>query len=72
MGERASALKAGQTGLLRVGAPTQVIENFLAPFVTRYQRRHPGIDIHLFEAAAGRLQTHLDRGDVHVGSNRVT
>jgi DNA-binding transcriptional LysR family regulator len=67
LGERAHALKAGQTGILRVGAPTQVIENFLAPFVMHYQRRHPGIEIHLLEAAADRLQTHLDRGDVHVG-----
>jgi DNA-binding transcriptional LysR family regulator len=67
LGERARALKAGHVGTLRVGAPTQVIENFLAPFVMQYQRRHPGIEVHLQEAAAARLQTHLDRGDVHLG-----
>ena len=67
LGERARALKAGHVGTLRVGAPTQVIENFLAPFVTQYQRRHSGIEVHLQEAAAARLQTHLDRGDVHLG-----
>jgi len=67
LGERARALKAGQTGTLRVGAPTQVIENFLAAFVTRYQRQNPGIEIHLLEAAAARLQSHLDRGDVQLG-----
>src|SRR5215475_9199412 len=65
--ERARALKAGQTGTLRVGAPTQVIENLLAPFVTRYQSRHPGVEVHLLEAAATRLQIHVDRGDVHLG-----
>jgi DNA-binding transcriptional LysR family regulator len=67
LGERARALKAGHTGTLRVGAPTQVIENLLAAFVMQYQRRHPGIEVHLLEAAAARLQTHLDRGDVHIG-----
>ena len=67
LGERARALKAGQVGTLRVGAPTQVIENLLAPFVPQYQRRHPGIEVQLLEAAAARLQTHLDRGDVHIG-----
>jgi len=43
LGERARALKMGDAGALRVGAPTQVIENLLAPFVMGYQRRHPGV-----------------------------
>src|SRR5215475_6866498 len=67
IGERARALKSGQVGTLRVGAPTQVIENLLAPFVPQYQRHHPGIEVQLLEAAAARLQAHLDRGDVHIG-----
>lgn len=67
LGERARALKGGETGTVRVGAPTQVIENLLAPFVTRYQQRHPGVEVHLVEAAATRLQSHVDRGDVHLG-----
>jgi DNA-binding transcriptional LysR family regulator len=67
LSERARALRSGQTGTLRVGAPTQVIENFLAAFVTRYQRQNPEIDVHLLEAAAASLQSHLDRGDVHLG-----
>src|SRR6202163_1212882 len=32
LGERANALKGGQTGVLRVGAPPHVIETVLAPF----------------------------------------
>lgn len=66
-GDRARALKAGQVGTLRIGAPTQVIENVLAPFVPLYQARHPGIEVVLLEAAAGRLQGYLDRGDAHLG-----
>ena len=43
LGERARALKTGQTGVLRVGATPQVIENLLADFLTYYRRRHPYI-----------------------------
>ena len=67
LSERARALKGGHVGTLHIGAPTQVIENLLAPFVTKYQRRYPGVDVRLLEAAADRLQGHLDRGDVQLG-----
>jgi DNA-binding transcriptional LysR family regulator len=35
LGERARMLKAGDTGILRIGATPQVIENLLAQFLTR-------------------------------------
>ena len=66
-GERALSLKGGHAGTLRVGAPTQVIENLLAPFVPGFQNRYPGVEVHLLEAAATRLQRHVDRGDVQLG-----
>ena len=65
--ERARALRDGSVGTLHVGAPTQVIENLLAPFVKGYQRRYPGINVRLLEAAAHQLQSHLDRGEVQLG-----
>ena len=34
LGERARMLKAGDTGILRIGATPQVIENLLAQFLT--------------------------------------
>jgi LysR family cyn operon transcriptional activator len=66
LGERARTLKAGQTGLLRIGAPPQVHEALFAPFVRQYRRRHPGVDIHLVEDASGSLPARLERGDVHL------
>src|SRR3979409_1302099 len=36
LGERARSLKTGETGILRVGATPQVIENLLAGFLTQY------------------------------------
>src|SRR5712675_3593356 len=47
LGERARSLKTGETGILRVGATPQVIENLLADFLTHYKRRHPRVEVHL-------------------------
>src|SRR5262249_57857206 len=66
LGERARALKKGQTGLLRIGATPQVIESLLADFLVRYRRAHPGIEIHLVEDGGARLPSRLARGDVHL------
>ena len=45
IGERARALKSGQTGVLRVGAMPQLIESMMVPFLKQYRRRHPGVEI---------------------------
>src|SRR5882672_5033421 len=66
LGERARELKSGETGILRVAATPQVIENLLADFLTRYRRRHPGVEVHLVEEGGVRLPSRLERGDVHL------
>src|SRR4029077_16405835 len=66
VGERARLLKAGETGILRVGATPQVIENLLAKFLDRYRPRHPGVEVHLVEDGGVRLHGRLERGDVHL------
>lgn len=66
LGERARALKAGASGILRIGATPQVIENLLAKFVAGHKRRHPGIEIQLVEEGGHHMAERLARGDVHV------
>lgn len=66
LGERARALRGGQSGVLRVGATPQNIENLLATFLTRFRRRHPGVEIQLVEDGGVRLPTRLERGEVHL------
>jgi LysR family transcriptional regulator, cyn operon transcriptional activator len=51
---------------LRVGATPQVIENLLADFLSRYRKRHPGVEIHLVEDGGSRLPLRLERGDIDV------
>jgi LysR family cyn operon transcriptional activator len=71
LGERARALKSGQTGVLRVGATPQAMETVLARFLPRYRRRHRGVDVHLIEDGGARLPTRLERGDVNLALIRA-
>jgi DNA-binding transcriptional LysR family regulator len=66
LGERARELKSGETGILRVAATPQVIENLLAPFLVRYRSRHPGVEVHFVEDGGARLLGRLERGEVHL------
>jgi LysR family transcriptional regulator, cyn operon transcriptional activator len=66
LGERASALKSGQVGVLRVGATPQAIETLLAEFLPRYRNRHTGVEVHLVEDGGARLPARLERGDIDV------
>lgn len=66
LGERARALKSGATGILRVGATPQVIENLLAKFIAGHRRRHPGIEVHLVEDGGEMMAERLARGDVQL------
>src|SRR5262245_5207482 len=66
LGERARALKAGQTGVLRVGTTPQAIESLLVGFLAGYQARHPGVEVHLAEDGGAQLPARLERGEVHV------
>jgi DNA-binding transcriptional LysR family regulator len=64
LGERASALKRGDIGVLRLGATPQVIETLLAGLLPAYGKRHSGVEVHLVEDGGARLPTRLERGDV--------
>lgn len=65
-GERARALKGGETGILRVGATPQTLESFLTNFLARYRRSHPGVEIHLTEDGGPPLLGRLERGELHL------
>jgi len=64
--DRAGALKGGLTGTLRVGGSPQHIETVLAPFVTRFRRKHPGIEVHFVEDGGARISDRLAQGDVQI------
>jgi DNA-binding transcriptional LysR family regulator len=66
LGDQAKALKRGQAGILRVGATPMALESTLSAFLGRYQRRHPGVELHFVEDGGLRLPSRLENGDVHL------
>jgi LysR family transcriptional regulator, cyn operon transcriptional activator len=65
--ERASALKKGDTGILRVGATPMVIENTLSGFLDYWRSRHPTVEVQLIEEGGNALPRRLDHGEIHFG-----
>jgi LysR family transcriptional regulator, cyn operon transcriptional activator len=66
IGDRARALKSGHTGVLRIGAPPQLIESMMVAFLAHCRRRLPGVEVHIVEDGGARLAMRLERGDVHL------
>ncbi len=64
--ERAQALRSGRAGVLRIGASPQFMEDPLAPWLARFRRDFPEIDVHLVEDGGARLPRRLVDGDVHL------
>lgn len=59
-------LRGGRVGILRAAASPQTLQSVLAPFVARYLKSWPGIEIHLTEDDGLRLGGLVERGDVDV------
>lgn len=64
--ERASALRAGDTGIVTVGATPPMIDAVLAGFLMGHRKRHPGVEIRIVEDGGTSLVSRLERGDVHL------
>jgi DNA-binding transcriptional LysR family regulator len=64
--EHAHAVRGGEAGKLSIGASPQVIQNVLAPFLTRYLKSRPGVDIHLIEEGGARSLELVERGEAHL------
>jgi DNA-binding transcriptional LysR family regulator len=64
--ERARALKAGHTGVIKIGATPPMIEGVLVGFLAGHRHRHPGVEIHITEDGGAGLVARLERGDVQV------
>jgi len=65
--ERAQSLCRGDTGILKVAASPQMIENVFPSFLRRYAARYPRVQVRPIEAHGIDHPTMLERGDVHLG-----
>jgi LysR family cyn operon transcriptional activator len=68
---RASAegLRRGDTGVLRVGACSQLIERYFPRLLRRWQELFPGVEVRLEEGGGAELNTKLNEGLVHLAVN---
>jgi LysR family cyn operon transcriptional activator len=64
--ERARALKAGHTGVIKIGSTPPMIETVLTGFLAGHRQRHPGVEIHITEDGGAGLMSRLERGDVQL------
>jgi DNA-binding transcriptional LysR family regulator len=64
--ERARALEAGHTGVIKIGATPPMIETVLTAFLAGHRQRHPGVAIHITEDGGAGLISRLERGDVQL------
>jgi len=64
--ERAEALAQGTVGILRVGCAPFIMESVVAPLLSVYRERCPGVDVRLYEQGGGHAQESVLRGQLHV------
>jgi DNA-binding transcriptional LysR family regulator len=64
--EHAQAVRGGEVGSLRIGASPQAIQNVLAPFLARYVKSRPGVDIQLVEEGGLHTLGLVERGEVQL------
>ena len=63
---RAGAIHSGRTGVLRVGATAMTLEGFVAPFLKRFRRLRPQVEVRLVEDGGMRLVERLQRGELQL------
>jgi DNA-binding transcriptional LysR family regulator len=66
LAEHAQAMRGGEVGKLSIAASPQVIQSLLAPFLSRYLKSRPGIDIHLVEEGGAHTLGLAERGEVQL------
>jgi DNA-binding transcriptional LysR family regulator len=64
--ERAQSLRGGDTGVLKVAASPQMIENVFPSLLRRYSVQYPRVHLRPIEAYAIDHIAMLERGDVHL------
>ncbi len=62
----AEDLGRGETGVLKIGACSQLIERYLPGFLKSWSERHPGIDIRMEDGGGPELADKLRAGAVHL------
>jgi LysR family transcriptional regulator, cyn operon transcriptional activator len=66
LSERARVLQGGATGVLKIGATSMSLESLIAPFIPRYRRRWPEVDVWITENGGMELLRQVSQGELHL------
>jgi DNA-binding transcriptional LysR family regulator len=67
--ERATLLRKGDSGVLKVAASPQHIESVFAGLLPKYRKSFPGVDVLLREGSGREILEMLERGEIHFAQN---
>ena len=72
IGQRAQALRQGDTGVLRVSASPHFIEGVFPDFLHLYAQRYPNVEVKLIDIVGPDMLPKLIRGEIHFAQSLVS
>jgi DNA-binding transcriptional LysR family regulator len=66
--EQARELQRRDSGLLKVTASPQMIDNVISTFLHRFAKPYPNVQVRLFESVGAQAFAMIERGDVLLGT----
>jgi len=72
IGERAQALRRGDTGVLKVSASPHFIEGIFPDFLHLYAQRYPNVEVKLIDIVGPDMLPKLIRGEIHFAQSLVS
>ena len=66
--EQARELRRGDSGVLKVTASPQMIDNVFSTFLRRYAKRYPNVQVRFIEGVGSEVLTLVERGEALLGT----
>jgi len=68
LADQVQALRRGDSGVLKVTASPQMIDNVFSMFLHRYAARYPNVQVRLIEGIGSEVLAMVERGEAHLGT----
>jgi DNA-binding transcriptional LysR family regulator len=68
LADQVSELRRGDSGVLKVTASPQMIDNVFSTYLHRYAQRYPNVQVRLIEGIGDAVLTMVERGEAHLGT----
>ena len=68
LSDLAQDLRRGESGVLKVTASPQMIDNVFSTFLHHYAKRYPKVQVRLIEGIGDAVLAMVERGEAHLGT----